>query len=125
VNVTCLPYADLLYSYKLFIIVPISTAVWVLATFLTSPSEDAVLADFVRKIRPAAFGWKRIYEKYDISPEPVAMPVLLLCGLGIAFVFTTCFGIGSMLFKSFTQGTVLLALAVVLLSIIVHKLKKI
>jgi len=114
-----------LYSYKLLVVVGITTIVWILVTFITAPSDDKTLLNFVRRIRPGSSGWKYIYKKYNITPMPSILPAFYLCIIGILFIFAVCFGIGSILFLSWVKGLVLLSIAVILLLVIFYKLKKI
>ncbi|MEN6604108.1 MAG: sodium:solute symporter family protein, partial [Bryobacteraceae bacterium] len=48
------------FAWIMIITVAISTAVWLLATFLTKPEPDEVLKAFYRRTYPSRFGWKRI-----------------------------------------------------------------
>src|SRR5688572_31869988 len=42
----------------------------VIATLATKPERDDVLTSFVRRVRPPALGWRKIYEKAQLAPPP-------------------------------------------------------
>lgn len=48
---------------KLLLGVGITTAGWLLVTFLTPPDEQSTLLSFYKKIRPAQGGWKPVLDK--------------------------------------------------------------
>lgn len=116
-------YHEWLYAIKLLIVVGISTVVWVITTFLTSPSNEQTLANFVSRVRPGSSGWNYIYKKYNIIPVPFLRKAILLCFLGILFIFTLCFGIGNILLLSWGKGVALLLLSVLLLFCLRWQLK--
>jgi Na+/proline symporter len=115
---------DWIYSIKLLIVVAITTVVWISITLLTSPSNEQTLVNFVTKIRPGSSGWNYIYKKYNIMPVPFLGNSLILCLLGVPFVFSICFSIGSFLLLSWIKGIALFALAVLLLFCLYRRLKK-
>lgn len=45
------------YYLKLFLIISISTFVWLIVTFLTKPSEESKLIEFYKKTKPGGKGW--------------------------------------------------------------------
>ena len=45
---------------KLFLIISVSTAVWLLVTFVTEPTETARLVEFYKKVRPGVAGWRPV-----------------------------------------------------------------
>lgn len=56
---------------ELLIGVAITTAGWLGVTFLTSPSDTAILKEFVKKIRPGGDGWKPIRDSLESDGEPI------------------------------------------------------
>ncbi len=114
-------YPDMPYSYKLFIIVGVSTIIWVSVTFLTKPVNCDVLSKFVERVRPPLFGWSDIYMKYNIPIADSSYSTFVLCVLGIISVFCLCFGIGSIIFLSKLIGIVLSFFSLLLICVIVKK----
>jgi Na+/proline symporter len=105
-----------LFSEKLFITVGISTAVWLIVTFLTSPVDEERLVDFVKRIRPGSPGWNRVYRKHEIKPQAFLGRAILLWLVGLVALFSLNFGIGSLLLTKTTQGLCLLGVATLTLA---------
>ncbi len=57
---------------KLITGVAITTAAWLLVTFLTRPADDAVLRKFYRLVRPGGLGWNAVLKKAQTAGEPIA-----------------------------------------------------
>jgi SSS family solute:Na+ symporter len=90
----------------------VTTAVWVLVTFLTQPEPDEILLSFYRKVHPDSAGWQRIAA---LAPELQRVhdlgQNLLAWLLGTAMVYAALFGIGKLCFGQIGVGVALLALA--------------
>ena len=78
-----LGFDPILSHWKLLIGVGITTASWLLVTFLTAPEKDEVLLAFYRKVRPAAYGWNSLLKRY---PNQVAEPGRLPMEIGLMLV---------------------------------------
>ncbi|HEX6575324.1 MAG TPA: hypothetical protein VF042_10175, partial [Gemmatimonadaceae bacterium] len=106
------PRAD---STIMLITVAISTVVWLVVTFATSPEPDSVLDSFYRRVRPGGPGWRRIAERNGFGAEGIEGGALAWTNwiAGIVAVYCTLFGIGKLIFGQTVTGLVLLALAVV------------
>ena len=102
---------DISFPHTLFLIVGVTTVVWLLTTLLTKPVEEARLIDFYRRVRPGGWGWSRVAR---LAPEVVpdsGMGWLLLDWLaGVVLVYATLFGAGKLILGEFTQGVPLLLL---------------
>ena len=76
----------------------ITTVGWLAVTFLTPPTDAAVLRRFHERIRPGGPGWRRV------APEATAaggdnLPAAFLCWfLGVLLVYSALFAIGSLLY---------------------------
>lgn len=72
-----LGFEPILSHWKLLIGVGITTASWLLVTFLTAPEKDEVLLAFYRKVRPAAYGWNSLLKRHpnQVVAEPGKLPM--------------------------------------------------
>jgi len=101
------------FPTNLFFVVGVTTASWVLATFLTKPTDAARLDAFFRRVRPGGPGWKPVAERNpDVGPTERLAPLAVNWLLGIGLVYCTLFGVGYLLFGRPTTGLVLLAIAI-------------
>ena len=82
--------------------VGITTASWMLVTFLTRPADDSTLRSFYRLVRPGGPGWNKVIreaeaegETFDEKAKPGDLPLGILCMLAGCFVvFSIVFGFG-------------------------------
>lgn len=87
---------------KLPLGVGITTAIWLIATFLTAPDNEEKLRDFYRKTKPGGPGWKKVIkdaqkEGLDLNEGEIGkwnVPN------GIAAMFAGCFFVYSTLFAT-------------------------
>jgi Na+/proline symporter len=99
---------------SLLIAVATTTVVWVLATYLTRPTDRGTLLAFYRLVRPAGPGWRAVRAEAGVAASPDSLPQALLGWvLGCCFVYAALFGAGSFLYGKTAQGTVWLALFVI------------
>ncbi|MDP2600530.1 MAG: sodium:solute symporter family protein [Deltaproteobacteria bacterium] len=119
-----LTHPKMLFSYKMWIIIGISTAVWLVVTFLTKPVDDKTLKNFVATVGPARAGWKRIYDTYGLQPKFKLQPALISWALGLVFLFSLNFGLGNVLLLNITTGLWQLAVAVIIFAILVQRIFK-
>ncbi len=108
-------WPEMIYSWRLLIIVGFSTAVWLVVTYSTAPVEEARLAEFVRRVRPGSPGWSAVARRHGIELEPFLGPAVLRWLGGCGLLFSLCFGLGSMVLGRAGQGAALVAGAMVLL----------
>ncbi|MDO5579825.1 MAG: sodium:solute symporter family protein [Planctomycetia bacterium] len=107
-------------SMELLLGVAITTAAWILITFLTSPTDEKTLRKFVERSRAGGPGWRRIIEKAAAEGEPLAIPeekwsvpLGILCSvIGCIAVYAALFSFGMFLYGRFLFGSVLLGIAV-------------
>jgi Na+/proline symporter len=95
-------YLKLLYG------VGITTIGWVLVTFLTKPEKDEILLSFYRKVRPAAFGWKRLLDRYPKEQQeqgqlPMEIGLMLV---GTVMVYAALFAVGFVLYGNFVGALI-------------------
>ena len=91
-----------------------TTVVWVVATYLTRPTDAATLAAFYRRVRPAGPGWAPVRAATGLGPSPDSLSQALLGWvLGCAFVYAAMFGTGSILYGKWPQASMWIVVFVV------------
>jgi hypothetical protein len=76
-----------------------TTVVWVIATFVTAPTDRTTLVKFYRLVRPAGPGWGPIQQEAGVGGSPDSLPTALLGWvLGCLFVYSALFGTGCFLY---------------------------
>ncbi len=77
----------------------ITTAVWLVVTYLTPPVGEETLSAFYAKVRPAGPGWAAIRRRSGLGPSPDSLPMALLGWvLGVASVYGALFATGSFIY---------------------------
>jgi Na+/proline symporter len=105
--------------------VGITTAVWVIATFVTAPEPDANLIAFFRRVRPAGPGWRGVAAlagQAGVPAERLA-PGFINWVLGIAVVYSTLFGVGEFLFGAWLRAGVFTAVAATTATLLARRLE--
>jgi len=98
------------FPVSLFYIVAITTAAWLLVTYLTQPDSTEMLDRFYRKVRPGGPGWKPFRERHpDVEPDSNLGSLFVNWILGVAMVYLILFGIGHLLFLRPLYGILCLA----------------
>jgi Na+/proline symporter len=107
-------YPELPYYGKLALIISVSTAVWVAATYVTGPTDMDKLVEFVRRARPGGPGWGPVRR---LIGEPVEGENLsgafLDWAAGSLFVIGLTLGIGKLLLGYFLSGYIWLLVSLV------------
>ncbi len=102
-------------AWKLVIGIFLTTAGWVVVTYLTPPEKQEVLAQFCSRIRAGGPGWRKIEAASDIKNVARGwdVPMGLLCMMvGCLAVWTSLFGVGFVLYGRMSLGVTLCALSV-------------
>jgi SSS family solute:Na+ symporter len=106
--------------------VGITTLSWVIATFLSKPTDAATLRKFYDKVRPAGPGWARIRGESGLPASPDSLPMALLgTVLGVTVIWTGLFATGSVIYGHTSQAVILGSVFVVssvLMFVVVRKL---
>ncbi len=110
-----LGFEPILSHWKLLIGVGITTASWLLVTFLTAPEKDEVLLAFYRKVRPAAYGWNKLLKRY---PGEVAEPGRLPMEIGLMLiasimVYATLFASGYWIYGNVVPAVITTVIAII------------
>lgn len=100
------------FAYQMLIIVPISTIVWLIATWATSPVSEEKLIAFYNRVRPSGGWWGRIASRAKIKPvSETSTPALISWLLGSVFIYCTLFAFGKLLLGFYGSGLIFLLLA--------------
>jgi solute:Na+ symporter, SSS family len=88
--------------------VGITTLSWVIATFVSKPTDAATLRAFYDKVRPAGPGWAKIRAESRLPASPDSLPVALLGSvLGVTMIWTGLIATGSFLYGNHRDGAIL------------------
>ncbi len=99
---------------SLYIIVPITTAAWLVTAFLTKPTEESKLANFFKQIRPGGIGWKKFKLKYpDVKTDKGYRYLFLSWLFGIVLVYMFLFGVGKFIFGEYLNAMVLFLIGII------------
>ncbi|MEK6687503.1 MAG: Na+:solute symporter, partial [Gemmatimonadota bacterium] len=100
-----LGFAPLDPTETLVLGVAITTAGWLLVTFLTRPTDQATLQTFYDKIRPAGRGWRKAVITDPSEPQGQLSAALLAWFLGCVVVYGAMFATGSLLYGHLLSGS--------------------
>lgn len=104
-------------AVKLLIAVAITTAVWIITTYVTKPESMDVLIRFYKTVSPGGPGWNKVLEEAkargeDLNPDGKKwdLPMSLLSVLvGCIGVYSALFAIGNLVYGNLMIGFILLA----------------
>ena len=113
-------YLKLIYS------VSITTIGWLIVTFMTAPEKDEVLLSFYRKVTPAAFGWKKVLDRYPAEKQVIGqLPKEIgLMMIGSVMVYSALFSTGFFIYGNMMAGFIAGAIALIGGIIIIRSWKK-
>ena len=103
---------------KLIIGVGITTGAWMIATFVTRPTDFEVLTSFVQRIRPHDAGWQPIVtrlhqEGITINKDKRSLSTeILMLFLGCVLIYSALFGIGYFLYGRLTWSMIFLGASI-------------
>ncbi|MFZ1729275.1 MAG: sodium:solute symporter family protein [Bacteroidota bacterium] len=106
------PEPVIVFPESMFIIVGITTVVWLATTFLTQPTTQAMLDSFYRRVRPTGF-WGDVTRRHpDILQEGHFAERISGWLLGVLLIYSVLFLLGSVFFGSGTDILLWAAVAV-------------
>lgn len=114
-SVIFLQYQKLPYFEKLFLIISISTVVWVVVTLLTKPSDEGKLIEFYKRVYAGGIGWRAIERKLpaaSVRAVNYRSPIWQWL-TGTAFVYAATLSVGMFLLQRLTEGILYAAAGVV------------
>ncbi|HMS65652.1 MAG TPA: Na+:solute symporter [Ignavibacteria bacterium] len=104
---------DVKFPNTLYIIVPITTLTWLIATFLTKPTEESKLESFYRQVHPGGIGWKKMAAKLTDVVSDTGYYLLFIDWIaGIVLVYSFLFGFGKIIFGNYTSGLLFLLIGI-------------
>lgn len=99
---------------SLFIIVPITTISWLIATFLSKPVNSITLEKFYRRVHPGGYGWRAISKLYpEIKSDSgyIRSVINWICGIILVYMFL--FGFGKIIFKDYLLGILFIVIGLI------------
>jgi SSS family solute:Na+ symporter len=119
-------YAEVPFPYSLFIIVPVTTAIWLIVTFLTKPTSEEVLISFYKKIHPGGIMWKKVSSKLpEIESDSGFFKLFLNWFFGVILIYSFLFGIGKLIFGEYESFFIFLIVSFISVFIIYRNLSQI
>ena len=102
------------FAQQILVTVGITTAVWLVATFITAPEPMSKLIEFYRNVRPAGPGWQPVGKAAGLPQRRgEIVPNLLNWILGIVLVYSALFSIGEVIFGQWSRAILLIVLGAV------------
>jgi len=101
---------------KLVIGVGITTAAWLIVTFITPSDDQKTLRKFYKLIRPGGSGWRRVIEQAEQDGEPITdaeggrvnLPLGILCMVvGCVAVYGALFATGYWIYGEYSLAVIL------------------
>lgn len=98
------------FGLRLFVIVGLTTVVWVVVMVMTAPESDETLQAFYQSVRPTGPGWARIRRQLGVEAESSLRYDLYRVGAAALLLFGVMFAVGGALLY---KGTVAISLSIV------------
>ncbi len=115
------------FAYLMLVTVAITTVVWVVATFVTSPEPNEKLIAFYNRVRPEGPGWNRIAAQAGLAAAHAQGRLSMQFVnwiLGCLLIYGSLFGIGKLIFKEWGAGALYLLVAIVAGTLITRNLTR-
>lgn len=99
-------YTDFVFPNSLFITVSFTTVMWLIATFLTQPTDLQALKKFYRRVQPEG-AWQPVVNSLGVVPKKSQLLQLFMCWLlGIGLGYACLFALGKLIFADW-QGAII------------------
>lgn len=109
----------------LFIIVPITTLVWIIVTFLTKPDEQKVLNKFYEKVHPGGILWKKVSSGLpDVKSDTGFFGMFINWVFGVILVYSILFGTGKLIFGDAFTAFLYFIAAIISVGVIYYNLSR-
>jgi len=113
------------FPTTLFIIVPLTTLVWIIITFLTKPTDEKILISFYKKVYPGGRLWRKISDKIpDVKTNQKFGSMLINWLSGVVLVYSSLFFIGKIILGLYYDSLIYLVLIIFSIIVIVKNLSK-
>ncbi len=113
------------FAYLVLLTVLITTAVWLVVTYLTAPEKKEVLLAFYRRVHPSAKLWGPISkEATNVQPDKDGIFNLVDWLSGVAMIYSLLFGTGNIIFGRTTVGLIMIMVGLIFGSVIYIDLNK-
>lgn len=110
---------------SLFVIVLFTTLAWIIATYVTKPTDRDVLDSFYKRVKPGGPGWRVITKGKTLDFEAESMSTLFFNWIiGILLIYSALFSIGKIIFKEYRFGILLLVMSLLLFFLLNYRLRK-
>ncbi|MEJ2615130.1 MAG: Na+:solute symporter [Ignavibacteriaceae bacterium] len=101
-----------------------TTIVWLIVTYLTSPTDQKTLLTFYKRTYPGGIGWKHIQKLLpETKQNNYFGRTLVNWIMGIILVYASLFGIGNIIFADFLTGIIILVIGGIAAAVIYFNLK--
>lgn len=118
-------YFGIEFPISLFYLVAGTTIVWVIVTFLTKPTEEKVLIEFYKRVHPGGKLWAPIAKKFPEIKDNANFKLMFFNWfLGVVLVYSSLFGIGSLILKEYMSAVVYLLIAIISIYLILKNLRE-
>ncbi len=96
------------FPSNLFVVVGVTTALWLIITLITKPTETTTLSNFYALVRPAGPGWRPIASLHpSIKPDASIKSMALQWGTGVVLVYSTLFAVGYLILGNVLSATLM------------------
>lgn len=113
------------FPFTLFLIVPITTIVWLVVTFLTKPTDEKTLIEFYRKVYPGGKLWSKISEKIPDAPKQQNFFSMFVNWVaGVILVYSSLFAIGKIILGFYNESIIYFVLIIISVIVISKNLSK-
>ena len=96
----------------------LTTAIWIIATYLTPPTNEETLRSFHQKIRPGGSGWNAVLERAEsqgVAMEPgeggLALGVLAMI-VGTFTVYAALFAVGNLIYGNMSTALIMIGVSI-------------
>jgi SSS family solute:Na+ symporter len=114
---------DVKFPDTLFIIVPITTVVWLTVTFLTKPVDEKILFSFYEKVHPGGAFWRKISDKLPhIKSDSGFLSMFLNWLFGVILVYSILFGTGKLIFGDVSTSLIYFSASIISVYVIYKNL---
>jgi solute:Na+ symporter, SSS family len=114
------------YALAMLVSVGVATVTWVTVTLLTPPEPDPVLDTFYRRVRPGGPGWRHVAQRLGYQNDRIPGGALSWINwvAGVVAVYSSLFGLGSLLTGRPLAGLVYAVVAIAAFVLIQRNLRQ-